>query len=65
MSEKTITLCLGHDISSDKPNGCPKANECARHTALTERNFPSDAPITGSACATLDYVLFMPVKSQS
>lgn len=58
-------LCLGHDISTDKPNGCPKANECQRHVALRARDFPNEATITGAVCATADFPMFVPVQEQS
>lgn len=56
---ENITLCLGHDVHTDKPS-CPKANECSRHLALRRREFPDGAPILGAACSTMDYMLFMP-----
>lgn len=56
------TMCLGHHISTDEPNGCPRANECALHLALRSRRFPDQFPITGAACASMDYVLFTPVE---
>lgn len=60
--QQTITLCLGHDVRTDRP-GCPKANDCLRHRALWARQFPAEAPITGAACSTLDYALFFPVEA--
>jgi len=59
---QTMTLCLGHDIESDTPNGCPHADQCERHVALRARNFPNEATITGAMCTTMHYALFSQVK---
>ena len=58
-----ITLCLGHDVHTDKPNGCPHANTCVLHLALREREFPSDSTVTGAACSTMDYMLYLEVAA--
>lgn len=53
------TLCLGHD-RHDKPNGCEKAYQCARHTALLgQRSFPKNETVIGCACVQAGYVLFV------
>lgn len=40
--------CLAHDLAG-KPNGCERADHCARHLAIRTDNMP--APITYRACS--------------
>lgn len=54
-----ITLCLAHGLGEDTT--CPKADQCERHVGLRAREFPEDAEMVGTACATRDYVMFLPL----
>ena len=53
-------LCLAH-TADDRPNGCPRRDECQRHLAFRSNQFPEADAIIGSACAQDDYVAFLEV----
>jgi hypothetical protein len=56
-----ITLCLAYDMRSSGTT-CPRAAQCQRHQLLSHDDKQDDAPILGTACASMDYVLFLPVE---